>query len=100
MITQNLSLDFKVTGQDAYWLLEFCQKNNTEPQAIFDRLLRNFQAQNPSSPVKTEKPKRRQAGALAHLNIHTDDNFWFEPMSEEELAWWNGDKTDKYGISL
>lgn len=27
MITeQNLSLDFKVTGQDAYWLLAFCQK--------------------------------------------------------------------------
>ncbi|MDO4450047.1 MAG: hypothetical protein Q4B79_03695 [Moraxella sp.] len=42
MITQTISLDFKVAGQDAYWLLEFCQKNNTEPQAIFDRLLSGF----------------------------------------------------------
>ena len=25
-------------------------------------------------------------------------NSIIEPMSEEELAWWNGDKTDEYGI--
>ena len=51
-------------------------------------------------PLHQFASKPRTPGLLAHLNIHTDDDFWFEPMSEEELAWWNGDKTDKYGISL
>lgn len=51
-------------------------------------------------PLHKVASKPRESGLLAHLNIHTDDDFWFEPMSEEELAWWNGDKTDKYGISL
>ena len=52
------------------------------------------------TPLHQFASKPRTEGLLAHLNIHTDDDFWFEPMSEEELAWWNGDKTDKYGISL
>lgn len=52
------------------------------------------------TPLHQFASKPRTPGLLAHLNIHTDDDFWFEPMSEEELAWWNGDKTDKYGISL
>lgn len=51
-------------------------------------------------PLHQFASKPRTPGLLAHLNIYTDDDFWFEPMSEEELAWWNGDKTDKYGISL
>lgn len=52
------------------------------------------------TPLHQFASKPRTPGLLAHLNIYTDDDFWFEPMSEEELAWWNGDKTDKYGISL
>ncbi|MDO5050916.1 MAG: hypothetical protein Q4D68_04175 [Moraxella equi] len=52
------------------------------------------------TPLHQFASKPRTLGLLAHLNIHTDDDFWFEPMSEEELAWWSGDKTDKYGISL
>lgn len=51
-----------------------------------------------------EKPtqKKRQAGALAHLFKDNEDigRVFLEPMSEEELAWWNGDYTDDYGISL
>ncbi|UYZ67792.1 hypothetical protein LP090_04235 [Moraxella bovis] len=52
------------------------------------------------TPLHQFASKLKTSGLLAHLNIHTDDDFWFEPISEEELAWWNGDKTDKYGISL
>lgn len=47
------------------------------------------------------KPKKRVAGRLAHLasiNPRMDDDVWFEPMSDEELAWWHGEHTDEYGI--
>lgn len=47
-------------------------------------------------------PKPRVAGRLANLlptNVSSDDSVWFEPMSAEELAWWEGEHTDEYGIS-
>lgn len=56
------------------------------------------------SPLSQQLPqsqglKPRVAGQLAHLNTQTDDSVWFEPMSDEELAWWRGDRTDEYGLS-
>ncbi len=45
------------------------------------------------------KPLIREPNLLAHLVKVSDDDVWFEPMSDEELAWWNGDYTDDYGIS-
>ncbi|WP_019518614.1 hypothetical protein [Faucicola boevrei] len=65
MITQNLSLDFKVTGQDAYWLLEFCQKNNTQPQVVFANLFQSFKSTNNS--VKPVVKKSDYAGGLAEF---------------------------------
>ncbi|ANB91962.1 hypothetical protein MOVS_08255 [Moraxella ovis] len=40
------------------------------------------------TPLHQFASKPRTPGLLAHLNIHTDDDFWFERMSEEELACW------------
>ncbi len=51
------------------------------------------------SPLPSSQVKPRVAGRLAHLAQTSDDDVWFEPMSDEELAWWNGDYTDDYGIS-
>lgn len=65
MITEkNLSLDFKVTGQDAYWLLAFCQENNTKPQAVFEELLQSFRL-NTTERLKTKKSD--YAGGLAEF---------------------------------
>ena len=64
MITQTISLDFKVTGQDAYWLLEFCQKNNTKPQVVFEEFLQSFK---PNKAVKTPIKKSDYAGGLAEF---------------------------------
>lgn len=53
-------------------------------------------------PLATPTPKPREPGLLAHLvpaGTKIDESIWFEPMSEEELAWWNGDYTDEYGLS-
>lgn len=36
-----------------------------------------------------EAPKR--IGALAHLNIHIPDSFFFDPLPEEELRAWEGE---------
>ncbi|MDO4251003.1 MAG: hypothetical protein Q4C68_05785 [Moraxella sp.] len=39
----------------------------------------------------TPAPKSliRVPNLLAHL-VKVSDDVWFEPMSDEELAWWNG----------
>ena len=49
--------------------------------------------------VKIEEPLRkvdRRPGRLAHLAGTIPDDIWFEPMSEEELALWEGASLDKY----
>lgn len=65
MITQNLSLDFKVRCQDTYWLLDFCQKNNTESQTVFANLFQSLKSANKS--VKTVVKKSDYAGGLAEF---------------------------------
>jgi prevent-host-death family protein len=43
--------------------------------------------------VKIEEPPRhvdRRPGRLAHLAGTIPDDIWFEPMSEDELALWEG----------
>lgn len=40
MITQSIHL--QITGQDAHYLLEFCQKNNTEPKEVFGLFLKSL----------------------------------------------------------
>lgn len=41
--------------------------------------------------VKEAKPKKRKLGLAKGLG-HVLDSF-FDPLSDEELAWWNGEKT-------
>jgi prevent-host-death family protein len=43
------------------------------------------------------KPKRKP-GRFAHLAKDVPSDIWFEPMSEEDLAAWEGALTDEYGI--
>lgn len=105
MITTQ-SVHFEVSGKHAHSLLEYCKKNDTEPQLVLEWLVESLdepkKGERTPNLLRTlvEQRKPREPGLLAHLNIEVDDGIWFEPMSEAELAWWNGNNTDKYGISL
>ena len=46
------------------------------------------------STMDTQKPLIREPNLLANVNLTTDDAVWFEPMSAEDLAWWEGEHTD------
>jgi antitoxin (DNA-binding transcriptional repressor) of toxin-antitoxin stability system len=41
--------------------------------------------------IEPIKPKPKRLGALAHLNIHIPDSFFFDPLPEEELRLWEGE---------
>lgn len=52
-----------------------------------------------ATPIMTTE-QDRQPNLLGHLNIQFDENQLLAPLDDEEMQWWNGDHTDKYGISL
>jgi antitoxin (DNA-binding transcriptional repressor) of toxin-antitoxin stability system len=41
-------------------------------------------------PEKKTAAKSRGTGALKHLNLQVPDSVFFDPLSEEELAAWEG----------
>jgi antitoxin (DNA-binding transcriptional repressor) of toxin-antitoxin stability system len=41
-------------------------------------------------PEKKTAAKSRGIGALKHLNLQVPDSVFFDPLSEEELAAWEG----------
>lgn len=41
-------------------------------------------------PEKKPAAKSRDIGALKHLNLQVPDSVFFDPLSEEELAAWEG----------
>ena len=38
---------------------------------------------------------RKRLGLLEHLNIDIPDSFFFDPLPEEELAFWEGGTSDE-----
>lgn len=59
----NQSVHLEITGQDAHYLLDFCQRNNTEPKDVFGLFLKSLRVSN--DEVQTPIQKSDFTGGLA-----------------------------------
>lgn len=63
MITQ--SVHFEISGQDARFLLEFCQKTGKQPQDVFEQFLHSLIGDDSEKPQHRPIKKSSYAGGLA-----------------------------------
>lgn len=64
------------------------------------QVIATLQPTRENNVMPTIQPKKRQAGLLAHLNLKINNEELLAPMSKEDLALWNGDFNDEFGITL
>ena len=61
-------------------------------------IITNGEAKTPVAKIEAippPNPNPQRLGALAHLNLHIPDSFFFDPLPDDELRMWEeGDADD------